>query len=272
MPATVYSIPADIQPSAQSAAVLSVPTYVDEAPSMYRESDPSTMPANIASEASTVETLEDQPALQSNSSACEASAEGNHTGDCGGQPSSEAPLASAITTCAGLPAVDDLLQPASTPATLPTFLAGSVVNQTHLERRKQQKRVERAGDQHPDAPIAAPVEAEEAVDSSLPVDQTTPLSPVDDPDNPDWKDHWPSNELVIYAVLDPSTVQAPTVDGVRLIRTQAQITEIDPETSEVGIVAKVPVQILPMARGYEPFYNEITRARRLKQRVRPFIV
>jgi hypothetical protein len=43
---------------------------------------------------------------------------------------------------------------------------------------------------------------------------------------------------------------------MRLIRTQAQITEIDPDTSDIEIVAKVPVQILPMACGYERCWRD----------------
>lgn len=238
MAASVYPVPTDAQSTGDSTVVLAVPTACDEAPIMCTNADETTAPAADVMLGSTVDF---------NATAVEAQTEAR--------------------------LVDDTPETASTPAALPTALAATIVNQTRVEQRKRKKHpVERELGQRAAPAHTATAEAEETVASSLPVDQTTPRSPVDDPHNPDWKEHWPSNELVMYAVLDPSTAQAPTIDGVRLIRTQAQITEIDPDTSDIGIVAKVPVQILPMARGYEPLYNEITRARRTKQRVQPFMV
>ncbi len=238
MAASIYNIPTDAQATGDSTVVLSIPTYVDEAPSMYTHAD--------------------QPAAPPQDTVLETA---DHVDETRVEAQLEANIA------------DTYSETASTPDALPAALAATVVHQTRNERRnKKQNRSDRSSDQAPAPFVAITPEVEEIVDSLLPVDQTTPLSPADDPHNADWKDYWPSNELVMYAVLDPSTAQAPTIDGVRLIRTQAQITEIDPDTSDIGIVAKVPVQILPMARGYEPLYNEITRARRLKQRVRPFMV
>ncbi len=281
MSAAVYTIPADARSSGESTAVLSVPTYVDEVPTMFTNDASVPVPDTLLEPI--VHQSDDQPVAHVAEARVESHAD--HTSaDARPEPvaSDDQPVFAPVAPDGAFVPAGDAEQYPTTPAALPVMLAETVANQTRAERRRnKQNRPNRdtAEAFAPGATASASAEAnatsvapEEVVDSSLPVDQTTPLSPVDDPNNPDWKSYWPSNELVIYAVLDPSTAQAPTVDGIRLIRTQAQITEIDPETSDIGIVAKVPVQILPMARGYEPLYNEITRARRTKQRVRPFMV
>lgn len=98
------------------------------------------------------------------------------------------------------------------------------------------------------------------------------LVPVDDLPDPDWRQHWPHNELVIFGRLDPNVSQAPTVDGVSRIRATVEIIEIDEASGASGVVAKVPVQILPLARGFDPVFNEIRRARKQHQRIEPFPV
>ncbi len=245
--ARIYTQPTTASTGALTVA-LSVPTFVDEAPTMLNQAPSNDYNAML--ESTVLPALSNDPVMT-------------------------------------VPAYDlaDAAPESTTPATLPMALATAVSNGSTSKKKRKKNRNTQDGQDSATVNSAAqtkpPVQTEEAptagtppvsVESSLPIDDTTPLSPVDDPNNPDWKDYWPSNELVMYATMDPSTAQAPTLDGIRMIRTQAQITEIDPETSEVGIVAKVPVQILPMARGYEPLFNEITRARRRSERVRPFIV
>ena len=88
----------------------------------------------------------------------------------------------------------------------------------------------------------------------------------------EWRQHWPHNELVIFGRLDPNVSQAPTVDGVTRIRATVEIIEIDEPSGATGVVAKVPVQILPVARGFDPVYDYLRRARMQHRRIEPFPV
>lgn len=97
-------------------------------------------------------------------------------------------------------------------------------------------------------------------------------TPSDDADDADWRQAWPRNELLIFGQLEALVSQAPTVDGVTRIRAAVEIMEIDDASGATGVIAKVPVQILPVARGFEPLFKEITRAREQRRRLRPFSV
>ena len=171
MAAAIYNIPTDAQATGVSTVVRSMSTPVDEAASMCTQTDQPVAPVHDVVLEATV-----------------------HVNETRVEPQCAATIA------------DTVSEPASTPDALPAALAATVVRQTRNERRKdKQNRGEREAAQAPTpTSVMVTTEAvEETVDSSLPVDQTTLRSPVDDPHNPDWKDYWPSNELVMYAVLDP---------------------------------------------------------------------
>lgn len=98
-------------------------------------------------------------------------------------------------------------------------------------------------------------------------------------DDPEWRAKWPKNELIIRGVLEASTAQSPATDGVNRIRTTISVTEIDPdEPAEVGIVARIPVLILPLAAGLDPIMSDIFRARRAarsgnrQERLEPIVI
>lgn len=94
-------------------------------------------------------------------------------------------------------------------------------------------------------------------------------APADEASECDWRHDWPRNELVIFGRLDPNVSRAPTVDGVSRIRGMVEIIEIDDESGESGIVAKVPVQILPIAHGFETLSRDLRRPRGQLQRMEP---
>jgi len=98
------------------------------------------------------------------------------------------------------------------------------------------------------------------------------LAPAEEIPDVDWRQRWPHNELVIFGRLDPNVSQAPTVDGVTRIRATVEIIEIDESSGATGVVAKVPVQILPVARGFDPVYEYLRRARMQHRRIEPFPV
>jgi CBS domain-containing protein len=117
------------------------------------------------------------------------------------------------------------------------------------------------------------VTAVPAEDDTEPVPGTVASDATDTPsDDADWRQAWPRNELLIFGQLEALVSQAPTVDGVTRIRAAVEIMEIDDASGATGVIAKVPVQILPVARGFEPLFKEITRAREQRRRLRPFSV
>ncbi len=88
----------------------------------------------------------------------------------------------------------------------------------------------------------------------------------------DWRQQWPRNELLIFGRLDMFVSFAPTVDGVSRIRAAVEIMEIDESSDAAGIVARVPVQILPKARGFRALFGDMTRSPKSRQRARPVAV
>lgn len=113
---------------------------------------------------------------------------------------------------------------------------------------------------------------ETVLDGRLSTDRLTAEQQTVELEDASWREHWPDNELVIRGSLMPQFAQAPTVDGISRVRALMTIAEIDPDTREVGTVASVPVQILPLAYGFGAIYTEASRARRAKQRIGPIPV
>lgn len=99
-----------------------------------------------------------------------------------------------------------------------------------------------------------------------------------DLDDPHWRIKWPTNLVIVRGLIEPSLAQSPTADSVNRIRTTILVTEIDPDTPEqVGLVARIPVLVLPLAHGYGSIANEVSAARRKKQpgqrvRIEPVMV
>jgi hypothetical protein len=198
----------------------------------------------------------------------------------------EAEAAEPDTECG--PALEDAVSladataQATTPAELPADLMQTLAASTPKERRNKKRHPVRESvvldSQAHTESQTADTEEEESYGNGQ---DTTPDVAAfrDEEDDPAWRLHWPSNELVLIGMLEPQLVPAPAVDGVTRFRANLLITEIDAETGQSGVVAKVPIQILPMARGFEPIYNQVTRARRLnrqnngrRERLQPFYV
>ena len=135
----------------------------------------------------------------------------------------------------------------------------------------------------------APLEASAARDASTEADErTTPgasaardesVAPedalhapvlIDAPDDPDWREYWPDNKVLMVARLLPRLSAAPALDGVP--RTRMELSLVEQHGGEFGTVGNLPIFVMPGVEGLTPIADEIKRALKQKRRLEPFTV
>ncbi len=119
------------------------------------------------------------------------------------------------------------------------------------------------------ASTSAPMEDEAEETAARPFAVIDPVS-ADDLLDPDWREHWPDNEVRLVGQLLPRVSDAPTMDGVQ--RTRMEVSLVEHHAGAFGTIANLPVFVMPGASGFTPIYNEIRRARNQDRRLKPILV
>ena len=119
--------------------------------------------------------------------------------------------------------------------------------------------------------VSASALMEEEVDETVaPTFPAKDSLPTDDLLDPDWREHWPDNEVRLVGQLLPRVSDAPTMDGVQ--RTRMEVSLVEHHAGAFGTIANLPVFVMPGASGFTPIYNEIRRARNQDRRLKPILV